>query len=125
MKYYYDGQLIRTSKTHHYAYACVRKNAEGNGWECLGCSATRKGAEKVKNEIITRYENAIDGYERAIKAINEGKKGYYNRRHEWIRLEDTYYKTDKAGILHGIEDARQKQQAIKDTWLIVEVSEEA
>lgn len=46
MKYYYKGQLIRTSKTHNdYKYAVVAH--VGDAIKCVSCSATRNGVERT------------------------------------------------------------------------------
>jgi hypothetical protein len=123
MKYYYEGQLIRTSKTHHYTHACVAKKDEK--WVTLGCSGTKAGAEKVKNEKINSYLNSIDGYERQIKAIDEGKSGYHSKKNGFVRLSETYYKTDRDARVKAIEEIRQTIKRIQESWLIVELSEEA
>lgn len=52
MKFYYNGQLIRTSKTHHYTHACVEISEKGI--RCIGCSSTKQGAERVKAEKVAR-----------------------------------------------------------------------
>lgn len=46
MKFYYKGQLMRTSKNHHYTHAVIRHNEDGT-ITCMGCSSSEQGAEKI------------------------------------------------------------------------------
>ena len=49
MKFYYDGELIRTSKTHHYTRAVVTRTKPGatNKWDALGCRASLENAKAL------------------------------------------------------------------------------
>lgn len=49
MKFYFDGELIRTSKTHHYTHAVVAPaNPEAkNKWLAYGCRASLKSAQAL------------------------------------------------------------------------------
>ena len=42
MKFYFDGELIRTSKAHRYTHAVVLPTKPGatNKWDVLGCRAS-------------------------------------------------------------------------------------
>lgn len=42
MKFYFDGELIRTSKTHRYTHAVVLPTKPGatNKWDAVGCRAS-------------------------------------------------------------------------------------
>lgn len=46
MKFYFDGELIRTSKAHHYTHAVVLPTKPGatNKWDAVGCRASLKSA---------------------------------------------------------------------------------
>ena len=122
MKFYYNGQLIRTSKTHHYTHACI--SIKDGKYICQGCSSTRAGAEKVKNEVVTRFENSIFSYRARIEALKAGKSGYYSRKHEWIS-----FKSYTCGTLEDnerwLESALEDLERIKRDWTIVEVEERA
>lgn len=127
MKFYYDGQIIRTSKTHHYTHACINKNKDDNGkHQCYGCSATRKGAEKIKQDILRRYQTQIEHNKIAMKAKEEGKKGYRNTRGEFIKFynEETPQEYIEA-CKRYIEEGERLYKAVSENWIIVEVSEEA
>ena len=121
MKFYYDGQLIRTSKTHIYTYACIRK--EENGYVCLGCSSTRAGAEKVKKDRIRELEGAIYSYTAKIEAIKAGKNGYYNIKHKWISLKRHDYGTLEE-LESWVEGDKVILERVKNEWMIVEVNGE-
>lgn len=121
MKFYYNGQLIRTSKNHHYTHACVAQGKDGK-WNCVGCSSTRAGAEKVKQDIIREFERAITTAKNALKALEDGKKGFYNSRNVWL----TFHESDTAETFKEVlEDATNKIKGINDKYLIVEIEERA
>lgn len=46
MKFYFDGELIRTSKTHRYTHAVVLPTKPGatNKWDAVGCRASLASA---------------------------------------------------------------------------------
>lgn len=48
MKFYYKGQLVRTSKTHDYNWAIIDELKDGT-LEVWGCRADRKAAEAEAN----------------------------------------------------------------------------
>lgn len=49
MKFYFDGELIRTSKTHRYTHAVVLPTEPGatNKWDVLGCRASLANAKAL------------------------------------------------------------------------------
>lgn len=59
MKFYYNGKLVRSSKTREYKYAVVRETADGKivVW---GCSSTREGAEKMYRDMYARLSWSKD-----------------------------------------------------------------
>ena len=123
MRYYYNGQLIRTSKTHQYSFACISISEDGK-YICKGCSSTKAGAEKVKNEVLARFEKGIYSAEASIEAIKAGKKGYYNRKHEWIPFSTMGYGITIEENESIIEYNRAKLEEVKK-WQIVELEAEA
>ena len=122
MKFYYDGQLIRTSKTHIYTHACIRKGE--NGYICLGCSSTRAGAEKVKNDKMRELENAVYSYTARIEAIKAGKTGFYNIKHKWISFKECHNVTLEE-LERRLEISKASVERVKNEWMIVEVNGEA
>ena len=119
MKFYYKGQLIRTSKTHHYTHACVAMGEDGK-WNCVGCSSTKAGAEKVKQDIIREVERCIFTCNSALKALDEGKAGFYNSRHVWHKFDEGDTKEYFSKIL---EDEKNRHKGISENYLIVEIEE--
>ena len=49
MKFYFDGELIRTSKTHRYTHAVVLPTKPGatNKWDAVGCRAFLANAQAL------------------------------------------------------------------------------
>lgn len=57
MKFYYDGELIRTSKTHNYTHAVVapaRWPEAKNKWVTYGCRTGLPGAQALLNDTKRR-----------------------------------------------------------------------
>lgn len=71
MKFYYEGALIRTSKSHHYTHAVLAPNGKA-----ISCSSSREGAEKVKQSEINNWGRIVENHRSAIKAIEAGQKYY-------------------------------------------------
>lgn len=121
MKFYYDGQLIRTSKTHVYTHACVKKGE--NGYICFGCSSTRAGAEKVKKDRMREIESAIYSYNARIEAVKEGKSGFYSIKHKWISFKECGHITLEE-LERRLESTKASLERVKNEWMIVEVNGE-
>lgn len=119
MKFYYNGNLIRTSKTHHYAYAVM----EGN--RVFNCSATREGCERFIQSYINESLGGIENCNKAIKALESGRNGYYHKfgRHEY------YYKFDKNDTIETfkehINNCKANIEYRRNNWKIVEIEERA
>lgn len=122
MKFYYNDHLIRTSKTHHYTHACISFKEDGT-LVVHGCSTSKAGAEKVKNREISDFERCIFSHRACIKALEEGKKGYYNKRHEFISFAQ-YRDFDLESERRYLEGDLAHLERIKK-WQIVEVEERA
>ncbi len=120
MKFYYNDQLIRTSKNHEYTHAVIVIDENGK-IGCIGCRRSLQEAEALKQGEINGYRNGIDNCNKAIKALQEGKSGYYvrDRRKDWfIKFEDgrtpAYYE-------EIIDAKRRTIKNIEDTWQVVEL----
>ena len=118
MKYYYKGQLIRTSKNHKYTHAVIK--AQGEKIICLGCSASKDGAAKIKQKEAGFHERIIANYEKAIAALKDGRNGYYHkdgRSEIFVRFgKDStidYYEK-------GIKSAKEELKKIYK-WEVVEI----
>lgn len=68
MKFYYNNQLIRTSKTHHYKYAVLY-----NG-KCEGCTSRYDLALNKKNEAVKKHNESIEFFKKMVEARKQGLK---------------------------------------------------
>ena len=61
MKFYYDGELIRTSKTKVYTHTVVAPSKMGarNKWVCYGCRSSRTGANRLLKEMRKSYRDNL------------------------------------------------------------------
>ena len=53
MKFYYKGQLVRTSKTHTYNWAILEEKDDGT-LKVYGCRAERAAADAELTQVIRR-----------------------------------------------------------------------
>ena len=53
MKFYYKGQLVRTSKTHTYNWAILEEKDDG-ALKVYGCRAERAAADAELTQVIRR-----------------------------------------------------------------------
>lgn len=121
MKYFFEGQQIRASKTHHYTHACIVRH-EGK-IICRGCSSSKQGAEKVKADQIAYLDRAIEGYKKAIEAFEAGKSGYVSKRNGFVRFSEIDFNLEK--WQEYLESDRECRDRIEKTWQIVEIEERA
>lgn len=117
MKFYYEGQLIRTSKNHHYSHACLVKTDDG--YKCMGCSSSREGAEKIKQEQIRRLERYIENCKSSIKAIEDGEKTFRNQKNEKVRI---FFSTAEEAY-EAIQKAQSNIRFYEENWIIVKLEE--
>lgn len=90
MKFYYEGKLIRTSKTHEYKYAAISSSGH-----CLKCSATKQGAQAELDRIFRESMRNLEFYRAALQALEIGEARVRNSRGEWIKLDTTWYKPEE------------------------------
>lgn len=117
MKFYYDGKLIRTSKTHHYTHAVVN-TATG---KCLTCSSTLKGCEQFVSSHLNGYRCGIKNCKTAIKAIEDGKTRYNFTDGRRTFVEKIYW--TKEEYEERIADREDSIERIEKNWKIVELEE--
>lgn len=117
MKFYYNGELIRTSKNHVYTHAVINIT---NG-ACQGCRSGKDKAEALISSEIARYEQNIKNCEAAIKALQAGKSGYYEKdgRRTWFNKFSPSSTVE--GYLARIEWNVNYINEIKATWKVVEL----
>lgn len=117
MKFYYNGELIRTSKNHIYTHAVIDtlKN------ECKGCRANKQTAESIISSEISRLEKEITECKSAIKALGQGKRYYVVKMCR--RSYPIYF--EKNDTVEKYEDHIKwyinKIEEIKATWKVVEL----
>ncbi len=60
MEFYYEGELVRTSKTRVYTHAVLgpTRNGASNRWLCYGCRSSKTGAQNLLKETQKRYKNS-------------------------------------------------------------------
>lgn len=91
-KYYYNNELIRTSKSHNnYTHAVIE---ERNGKvKALACCSSKELASKQWNSMYNySYGSEINNLEKKIKAIENGRTYYYRkegRREFKVEIKET------------------------------------
>lgn len=117
MKFYYNGQLVRTSKNHIYTHAVI--NAKNNA--CMGCRASKDSAEAIISTEVAQYEKRIANYESAIKALESGRSGYYAKegRHTYYERFSADRTVEK--YTEWIEMNRAYIDNVKANWQVVEL----
>jgi hypothetical protein len=119
MKFYYNGKLIRTSKTHEYKYAVIAND------ECLTCSATMDGAQKFINRYINERKDEIKTCENIIRAIEAGAKSFYavyGRTTEHCKLREHHTIADTK---ERIEICKKAIERMTTSWKVVEIEARA
>ncbi len=121
MKFYYNGKLMRTSKTHEYHYAIVKVDGS-KAWSCHG---TYNAAQKEMNRVIAERQSAIDSLNERKKALLSGRKYYFIKDG---RREYKYTFTEGDTVedcIERIEKAEAKLKWFIENWKIVELQAEA
>lgn len=121
-KFYYNGQLIRTSINHIYKFALLTTYGD-----CITCSATREGCEKELRRLKNGRRESITNSESKIKALTEGKTRYCAKdgRHSYynnlpIKAEDRAKAIEEA---KGWIEIDKKALASYDKYQIIELEE--
>lgn len=122
MKFYYNGQLMRTSKNHNYTHAVVIETEDGI--KCYGCHKDRKGCEAEISRQINECNRGIENAHEAIKALNAGKAGYYCKygrgKSCWVPFREC---TDPT-VEHyekWIVSNKAHADKVRRTWKVVEL----
>lgn len=113
MKFYYNGKLIRTSKTHDYKFAAM---IDGT---CLKCSATKEGAQAEITRLIRDRELNIEAEKNAIKAIERGETMFKGRGGHWIKIDPEWHTVEN--LTKWIECNTQALYNIKANAEVVEL----
>jgi hypothetical protein len=122
MKFYYNGKLVRTSKTHEYKYAVIATNRDD---KVLTCSTTKNGAQAFINRYISEREDDIKTSENIIKAIESGARGFYavrGRKTDYINIRDDHSVEYSRG---RIEECKRAIEFYLTYWKVVELEARA
>ena len=83
MKFYYNGKLVRTSKTRDYKYAIIWPDGE-----CTSCHGTLESAKKEYRRYIAEAEGCIEEAKQIIQAIRKGRTYFdYKVCRRWSRMK--------------------------------------
>lgn len=117
MKFYYNGTLVRTSKNHEYTHAVINTVSGG----CMGCRVGKDKAEAIISTEVAQYEKRIANYKSAIKALEDGKSGYYAKegRHTYFNKFSPDSTVEK--YRERIEWCREYIDKVKANWQVVEL----
>ena len=117
MKFYYLGKLMRTSKNHMYTHAVVDMRTG----ECIGCRANEENAHAIIRTELSQCERSIANCRSAIKALRDGKSGYYEKegRRTWYNRFSP--STTEERYTTSIERIEQYMDRIKRDWCVVEL----
>lgn len=112
MKFYYNGQLMRTSKTHNYTHAVIAHHDDGT-ISCIACSASRELAEKALHNLWQ-----CKNY-RMWASVQDGT---YKPKDRWASGIEKLRK-DATNIYGSVEAAIEHWKSIIVRYEIVEVTE--
>ena len=120
MKFYYNGQLMRTSKNHNYTHAVVIEDEKG--LRCYGCHKDAKGCEAEINRSINECLRGIDNANEALKALAAGKDGYYAKDGRGRRWFTKFKNTSTVEFYNNwINDNKAYIDTVRRTWKVVEL----
>lgn len=109
MKFYYNGNLVRTSKTHEYKFALL--NTETG--KAYACSKDMKGMDRALSEVSQTYNLYLSV-----------KNGTYRRKDRWARTAEQL----EAGAVKywgSLDNALTELKQDVDKYKIVELEARA
>lgn len=121
MKFYYNGKLVRTSKSHHYTHALI--SATG---KAITCSA--KGPEACESFKQTRLNEMMENIVNAqtiIEAVKAGRPGVFlknGRKEDYYKMSQLYT-TDIAKLEESIQNYRESFDWYCQNWQVVPLTE--
>lgn len=118
MKFYYNGKLIRTSKSHVYTYAVI------NGENCVACSSTFEGAKKVVYSELSHCERGIQTCLNMKNAIEKGDAGFWDvseRKKLWIKIDKSYKYHTIESADRNIKYYKNRIEEVNLNWKVVEL----
>lgn len=117
MKFYYNGELVRTSKTHHYTHAVI----DSNNGRLIGCCSRLDLAKKLRDSEISEIVSGIENCKRAIKALEAGKRVYRCKVGNREYMEKTYFSLDQWKAF--LKSDEQKLEYKNKYFKVVELEE--
>lgn len=93
MKYYFNGELVRTSKNENYKFYCP---------ETKTCSKTKDGALKDAKYNVNFHKRDLEYYEKALQKLEKGiaTKNCITGRNYSVEDLTKYIENTKAIIKH-------------------------
>lgn len=112
MKFYYDGKLVRTSKTHVYSHAVLWAG------EVVACSGSYELARKELASRISRLESSNNNCKLAVAAIERGDRFYWAKEkcgRGWnsYRVKIEWSKEKYLEIIAANEETKKKYEIVE------------
>lgn len=116
MKFYYNGQLVRTSKNHEYTHAVI----DTTDGKAVGCRVGEDKAQAIISTEVSQTQRSINNCKNAIKAMEQGKSGYYYKdgRRTYYCKFGTRTADDYRERIEWLESYIDR---INATWKVVEL----
>lgn len=73
-EYYYNGKLIRTSKTHNYTHAVLRFSKDGEKFRVVACASSKELAERRMMTEMSNTKHNMKAMEERIRLMKMGRK---------------------------------------------------
>ena len=118
-RFYYGEKLIRTSKTNTYTHAAININTG----ECYGCSSTIRGAQANIDRIVNGNEEAIRNAQTAVKALENGKAGFYGKEGRYTYWHKFEAKDTLEKYQRRIADCTKNIEWIHENLRVVELEQ--
>lgn len=115
-KFYYNGKLIRTSKSHHYTHAVIDMETG----KVKGCRSNREAAEAIIASQINFLNDVIANCNNAIKAIQNGESRYICREGKRTYRMQVSSEVDYQSYIDMDTEAIEN---VKRNWKVVELEE--
>lgn len=113
MKYYYNGKLVRTSKTREYTHAVLHNGA------CVACSSSAALAEKAMNKELSALRGNLSFYKDAAKAVASGKHAM------WTKVNGRAFKVGLDRTAEEYAKAIEWTEDYMNGWEVVELEARA
>lgn len=116
MKFYYNGKLVRTSKTHEYKFAAMLDG------RCLKSSATREGAQEEIERSLRELNHRIEAEKNALKALESGESMFRSGKN-WVKIDRKWHTAEN--LTKWIKADTETRNHIKANAQVVELEARA